>query len=89
MRCLAVFEKDRRLSVWHTALLVAIVRLAHRQGQNPIIRASRSRIMEMSHVSTLPTYHKYFKELQDMGYLIYRPSYHPGYRSEIELLIKP
>ena len=84
---LSVFEKDRRLNVWHLALLTAIVVLAHRQGQCRFIKVSRSRIMALSHVNTLPTYHKYFKELQDLGYIRYKPSYHPGYKSEIELLI--
>ena len=89
MEFLAIYEKDRRLNVWHLALLIAVLRCAYRQRERLVIRVSRSRIMDMSHVNTLPTYHNYFKELQDMGYIRYRPSYHPGYRSEIELLIKP
>lgn len=84
---LAIFEKDRRLNVWHFALLNAILHLAYRQGQRTIINVSRSRIMSLSHINTLPTYHKYFKELQEMGYILYRPSYHPAYRSEVEILI--
>jgi len=85
---MALFEKDERLSVWHFALLTAILYLGYRQGQKKVIKVSRRKIMSLSHISTLPTYHKYFKELQEMGYITYRPSYHPGYRSEIEL-IKP
>lgn len=86
---LAIFEKDRRLNVWHFSLLNAILHLGYRQGQKTIIKVSRSKIMLLSHINTLPTYHKYFKELQDMGYFLYRPSYHPGYRSEVEFLVKP
>ncbi len=86
---LAFFQKDKRLNVWHMALLVAILQLGCRQGQKKVIRVSRSKIMSLSHVRTLPTYHKYFKELQVMGYIRYKPSYHPGYRSEIELLKQP
>jgi len=86
---LAVFEKDNRLNVWHFALLTAILYLGYRQGQKGTIKVSRSKIMALSHVNTVPTYHKYFKELQDMGYIKYTPSYHPAYRSEIEILIKP
>lgn len=82
---LSRFEKDKRLSVWHFALLTAILYLGFRQGQKKVIKVSRSKIMALAHISTLPTYHKYFKELQEMGYIIYRPSYHPGYRSEIEI----
>ncbi len=85
LKYLALFERDDRLSVWHFAILTAILYLGFRQGQKKVIKVSRSRIMTLSHIGTAPTYHKYFKELQDMGYIIYRPSYHPGYRSEIEL----
>ncbi|MDR6513775.1 hypothetical protein J2780_000339 [Chryseobacterium camelliae] len=42
--------------------------------------------MTFSNIRTLPTYHKYFKELQEFGYINYSPSYHPGYRSTIEIL---
>lgn len=86
MDYVAVFEKDVRLNVWHISLLNAILYLGCRQGDNKIIRVSRSKIMSLSHINTLPTYHKYFKQLQEMGYIKYKPSYHPGYRSEVEIL---
>ncbi|REC59498.1 hypothetical protein DRF65_25795 [Chryseobacterium pennae] len=77
---------DPRLTVWHISLLLAIIRIAYRQNESKIIRVSRSKLMTMSHINTTPTYHKYFKELQMLGYIKYTPSYHPGYRSTIELL---
>ncbi len=77
---------DARLTVWHISLLLAIVRLAFRQNERMIIRISRSKLMQMSHIETAPTYHKYFKQLQEFGYIKYIPSYHPGYKSTIELL---
>jgi len=77
---------DPRLNVWHFSLLLAIVRLAYRQNESKIIRVSRSKLMAMSHINTTPTYHKYFKELQNYGYIKYTPSYHPGYRSIVELM---
>lgn len=77
---------DDRLNVWHISLLVAITRLAYRQNEGRIVRVSRSKLMKMSHIGTAPTYHKYFKQLQNFGYIKYVPSYHPGYRSTIELL---
>ena len=84
---ISVFEKDSRLNVWHFALLTAILQLGYRQGQSGVIKVSRSKLMGLSHIRTLPTYHKYFKELQTMGIIDYRPSYHPGYRSEVTLKI--
>ncbi|WP_353148556.1 hypothetical protein [Chryseobacterium sp.] len=77
---------DERLKVWHICLLLAIARLAYLQNEGRIIRVSRSKLMKMSHIDTTPTYHKYFKQLQNFGYIKYVPSYHPGYRSTIELL---
>lgn len=86
---LAIIEKDTRLNVWHFALLSAILYLGYRQRQKRTIQVSRSKIMALAHIHTLPTYHKYFKELQTLGYIQYTPSYHPGYRSEVKLLIMP
>ena len=81
-----LIEKDSRLTAWHVALLMAILVMAMRQGRLAGIRVSRSKIMSQSHIYTAPTYHKYFKELQELGYICYRPSYHPGLKSEIDLL---
>jgi hypothetical protein len=86
---LSAIEKDMRLKVWHVALLTALFILASQQRRREQVKVSRSRIMALSHISTLPTYHKYFKELQELGYICYRPSYHPGIRSEIDLLKQP
>ena len=80
-----MMEGDTRLNVWHSAILVAIISMGLTQGRSKAIKVSRSKIMAKSHVRTLPTYHKYFKELQDLGYIGYRPSYHPGVRSEIDM----
>lgn len=76
-------EKDIRINVWHLALIVALLRLAKNQNEFTVIRVSRSTLMRLSHIRTLPTYHKYFKELQDFGYITYTPSYHPGFRSTV------
>lgn len=84
-----LFENDSNLNVWHLALMNAILQLACLQQQVKVIKVSRRRLMAFSHIATFPTYHKYFKELQDMGYISYRPSYDPNYKSEVELLVKP
>lgn len=86
IKYLIAFEKDKKLNVWHFSILNAILCLGFIQGEDKIIRVSRRKIMAIAHINTIPTYHKYFKQLQEMGYIQYRPSYHPGYRSEVELL---
>lgn len=82
-----IASSDSRLNVWHIALLLALVQLAYLQNERNIIRVSRSRLMSLSHINTLPTYHKYFKQIQEFGYIKYTPNYHPGYRSTVEFLL--
>ncbi|WP_431610430.1 hypothetical protein [Chryseobacterium sp. 'Rf worker isolate 10'] len=81
-----LITEDKRLNVWHIALITAIIKLAYIQNEERIIHVSRSKVMYHSHIQTLPTYHKYFKELQNFGYIKYTPSYHPDYRGILELL---
>lgn len=88
MEYLSVYIADPKLNVWHLSILTAILGLGYRQGQSRRIQVSRSKIMEMAHVNTIPTYHKYFKQLQDLGYIKYSPSYHPGYKSVVKLYKK-
>jgi len=85
---LSIYMDDPKLNVWHLALLAAILSLGCRQGERKRIKVSRSKLMKLSHINTLPTYHKYFKQLQEIGYIKYSPSYHPRYRSEVELYEK-
>ncbi|MDG2432849.1 hypothetical protein [Flavobacterium sp.] len=85
MNSLLIYMEDPRLNVWHFALLLAIISLGYKQGQMQNIKVSRSKIMALSHINTIPTYHKYFKQLQNLGYIEYFPSYHPGVRSEVYL----
>jgi len=79
-------DNDPQLNVWHIALLIAIARLACKQKEKWIIRVSRSKLMTYSHIGTITSYHKYFNQLQKLGYIKYTPSYHPDYRSTIEIL---
>lgn len=83
-----VYINDPQLNVWHLSILTAVLTLCYRQGLRRRIYVSRSIIMKLSHINTLPTYHKYFKQLQDFGYISYKPSYHPARKSEVKLHIK-
>jgi len=83
---LSKLENDARLNVWHFALLTAIMLLGTKQKQYKVINVIRKRLMSLSHIKTIPSYHKYLKELQELGIIKYTPSYHPGYKSEVEFL---
>lgn len=78
--------KDKRLSVWHLVFIFALLQLAHQQKKTHSVLISRRKVMELSHINTIPTYHKYLRDLQSLGYIHYTPSYHPKIRSKISLL---
>ncbi|PWS32177.1 hypothetical protein DF947_10430 [Pedobacter paludis] len=82
---ISIVISDTRLNVWHLAIIIAIIQLGHDQLKTDNIRVSRGRIMTLAHITSVPTYHKYFKQLQSLGYIEYYPSYHPGYRSTVRI----
>lgn len=79
-------SKDKRISVWHLALIIGILQLSYKQNQDREVKINRRELMKISCINTFPTYHKYLKELQKYGYVIYIPSYHPKSRSVIDLI---
>ncbi|SMC61122.1 hypothetical protein SAMN02787074_2030 [Chryseobacterium sp. YR221] len=79
-------DNDPKLNVWHISLMLAIARLACKQKENWVIHVSRSKLMKLSHIDSITSYHRYFKELQQFGYIKYIPSYHPHYRSTVEII---
>ncbi|KKX47708.1 hypothetical protein L950_0224990 [Sphingobacterium sp. IITKGP-BTPF85] len=77
---------DQRLTVWHIALIMAIISVSQEQNGNNIIRTSRKVLNEKSLIGSFPTYHKCLKDLICLNYLEYNPSYHPKLGSEIRIL---
>lgn len=78
---------DQRLTVWHIALIMAILSVSQEQNGNNIIRTSRKVLIRKSHIGSYPTYHKCLKELIALNYLEYNPSYHPKLGSEIRMIV--
>jgi hypothetical protein len=78
---------DHRLSVWHITLLMAIFYCGYEIPGGADIRITRRRLMDMTHIHSKSTYHKVLQELQQLGYIHYRPTYNPHEGSSIRLLI--
>ncbi len=81
---LELLSRDDRLSVWHLALIFGMIQLA-RGGLGEAIYISRKKIMKIAHVGSISTYHRCLKELIELGYIDYYPSFHPGIKSKIFL----
>jgi hypothetical protein len=79
-------SQDPRLNVWHLALLTALYFSLERPEPGPEFQGSRRRLMKLAHIRSKSTYHKILRDLQQMGYIHYRPSYHPLMGSRFRLL---
>ena len=69
--------KDRRLHGSHVSLYTALFACYQQSGyQNPF-PITRKMVMGFSTIASVATYHKCIRELDDYGYIRYRPSFHP------------
>lgn len=80
------FSHDQRITVWHMAVVFAIIQLANTNESRAPIFISRKKIMQLAHIKSIVTYHKCISELQRFGYIQYDPSYHPELGSRVFLL---
>lgn len=68
---------DERLNPTHISMYVSLFQFWNASRfQNPI-SISRNELMKVSKISAKATYHKCMRELNDFGYLRYKPSYNP------------
>ena len=75
---------DDRITATHISLYAALFQkwsLSHFEGG---ISITRSEMMCASKIRARATYHKCMKELCQLGYINYKPSYHPLLGSIVE-----
>jgi hypothetical protein len=83
------FSADERITSWHLSLYMGMFFTWQETGMKNPIQASRKRLMELSRIKSIVTYHKCIRQLREYGYIDYLPSYHPVLGSQIYLrLIK-
>jgi hypothetical protein len=69
--------KDRRLHGSHVSLYAALFVCYRQSGyQNPF-PITRKTVMGFSKVASIATYHKCMRQLNEYGYIRYKPSYDP------------
>jgi len=70
---------DSRIGPVHISLYLTIIQLWW-QGHFTV---SQCQLMKMAKIRIKATYHKYLKDLVCLGYIHYKASYHPFYKSEV------
>ncbi len=82
---LSTAESDARLSCVHISLFFVLFRLWLKNNCNSPISITRRSVMKFAKIKSTATYHKCISELQDFGYLIYSPTYHPANGSLVHI----
>lgn len=86
-----IFERmadDERLLATHIGLVAALLFYYHRDGETTgYFQGSRSKLMQVSRIKSIVTYHKCLSDLVSFGYLVYLPSWHPSLGSRFKLVI--
>lgn len=68
---------DQRLKRRHLAMLIALCDVWIANNYQASYHISRSRLMKTAKIRAQGTYQKVITELQALGYVEYKPSYHP------------
>jgi hypothetical protein len=68
-------SKDARVSIAHIGLYATLVHFRTEQGGSDPLTTFSSKVMPRAKISSSATYHKLIKELNEYGYIIYKPSF--------------
>lgn len=80
-----LFTKDERLTAWHISLYWALFfEWNECRFQSPFF-ISRMEMMNTSKIGSVNTYLKCLKELDQFGYITYKPSHNPSKGSTVSL----
>ena len=83
-RFLMSVSENPKILASHISLFSAI--LCCKESHHNVFNVSRSRLMEMSKLRSTATYHKCLKDLVELGFLEYSPSYNPYRGSKVKLI---
>jgi hypothetical protein len=76
---------DSRIYNSHSVLIIALLSVYQQENYKMPFQISRKKLMKVTKLSSVATYHKCIRELVNLGYILYEPSYHPLKGSEVYL----
>jgi hypothetical protein len=74
---------DVRINARHISLYMALFEFWNKNKFNNPIQIKRDMIMPFAKINGIATYHQCMKDLHQLGYIVYHPSFHPGIPSEV------
>jgi hypothetical protein len=85
-KLMKAITNDNYLKVYHVSLFAALCHCWMENEFKECFNISRSRLMKLSKINSLNTYHKVIHELTQGKYISYIPSFHPGKGSRVSIL---
>lgn len=77
--------KEKGLQPSRISVFLAMLQLWKEQKRCNPFQVSRRKIMKLSGIKSIVTYHICISELKDRGFVEYKPSYHPRLGSRVRL----
>ena len=77
---------DVNLRTCHISLYTVLCQMWLENGCKCPFNISRRKVMSLSRINSLATYHQVIRDLIIHGYIHYNPSYHPVKGSEVSLI---
>ena len=77
---------DVNLRTCHISLYTVLCQVWLENGCKNPFNISRRKIMSLSRINSLATYHQVIRDLINHRYIHYNPSYHPVKGSEVSLI---
>ena len=79
-------KEDHRIGTTHISLYMALFQFFNLNGFRNPVEITRTSLMEVAKISGIATYHKCIKDLNEFGYIKYKPSYNPAISSQVCLM---
>lgn len=77
---------DERLFSTHISLCIALFYFSNCEHPSRPFQVSRSKLMRFSRIKSIATYHKNIRDLNNFGYIDYKPSWHPLKGTQVKIL---
>jgi replication initiation and membrane attachment protein DnaB len=79
-------REDHRIGTTHISLYMSLFQFYNLNGFNNPVEITRAAVMKVAKIQGIATFHLCIKDLNDFGYIAYKPSYNPAIRSKVYLL---
>jgi hypothetical protein len=79
-------SQDSRLNSSHVSLYLALLLVWEQNSFVNPFRITRERLMSLSKIGSLATYHRCIKQLEEFGYIRYTPTFNSFIGSSVQII---